>query len=392
MAVQDPDLRRHVRAGHPRGVGGGRGAARGRRPLRGDVRAGLDRDRGARVREPREGAVPARAALPRRLASSPRTPGSCCGWSDPRSLVVAGIVVVVAVAACAGRRATPAGGRRADRLRPAGAGPARGAARRRARRAAGAGERGARSTRRATRRAGLYDTLGAELAGLVQQRNYLGNGFVAGILYNLDIPPVPVPEGYSAARMAQIAERYRAAADRINATRDPAGLDRCERRDGALGVVQRPDRAARRARAGGPDPVHPPADAGPDAVAGSMLAQSVGGGTANMEFEALTGMSASAFPAQLRVPYQMVVPATRRSRRRSRWAKSTGHTAVGAAPVLHRDVPPPRRLPHVRLRRLPVRRHDARTDRGSGTTPTSPTRPRSTRSSARCAPSGRRCS
>ena len=26
------------------------------------------------------------------------------------------------------------------------------------------------------------------------------------------------------------------------------------------------------------------------------------------EFEALTGMSASAFPAQLRVPYQMVVP------------------------------------------------------------------------------------
>ena len=37
-------------------------------PVRGDLRAGLDGDRGARVREPREGAVPARAALPRRLA------------------------------------------------------------------------------------------------------------------------------------------------------------------------------------------------------------------------------------------------------------------------------------------------------------------------------------
>ena len=146
-----PTYAAHVRAGHPRGVGGGRGAARGRGPLRGDVRTGLDRDRGARVREPREGAVPARAALPRRLAvrRGPRVPAA-----DGGSAVPAGRRDRRRRRRrrCAGPRAAPAGGRRVDRLRPAGAGPARGAAR-------SAGSSGCwcwrtrrTSTRRATRR------------------------------------------------------------------------------------------------------------------------------------------------------------------------------------------------------------------------------------------------
>ncbi len=178
----------------------------------------------------------------------------------------------------------------------------------------------------------VYDALGASWPAYSQQRNYLGNGFVAGILYNLDIPPVPVPEGYSAARMAQIVERYRAAAARINATRDPAGLS------GVNVVIVLSESFSDPTALHG---VHLPHDPipytrrlmqGSGAFAGSMLAQNVGGGTANMEFEALTGMSASAFPVQLRVPYQMVVPSYSSFPSAVAWAKSTGHTTVALHP------------------------------------------------------------
>src|SRR5690606_2323849 len=41
---------------------------------------------------------------------------------------------------------------------------------------------------------------------------------------------------------------------------------------------------------------------------GNMLAQLFGGGTANMEFEALTGLSLSQFKPQMNSPYQMLLP------------------------------------------------------------------------------------
>ena len=178
----------------------------------------------------------------------------------------------------------------------------------------------------------VFDTLGARWQAYSQQRNYLANGFVTGVLYNLDVPPVPVPAGYSAARMARIAERYRAAADRINATRD---------RDGLTGVnvvmVLSESFSDPTALHG----VHVPHDPipftrrlmhEPGTVSGSMLAQGIGGGTANMEFEALTGMSASGFPPQLRVPYQMVVPRYSSFPSVVRWAKATGHRTVALHP------------------------------------------------------------
>jgi phosphoglycerol transferase MdoB-like AlkP superfamily enzyme len=39
-----------------------------------------------------------------------------------------------------------------------------------------------------------------------------------------------------------------------------------------------------------------------------MLSQGLGGRTANMEFEALTGRSVSQFPRQAQVPYQAIIP------------------------------------------------------------------------------------
>ena len=184
----------------------------------------------------------------------------------------------------------------------------------------------------------VYDDLGANWRAWSQQRNYLGNGFVGGVLYNLDVPPMTAPEGYSATRMRAIVERYRSEASRINAERDPEGLA-----DVNVVLVLSESFSDPTTLRG----VHVPVDPipftrrlmagiatshGGDAMAGSMLAQNVGGGTANMEFEALTGMSASGFPAQLRVPYQMVVPNYPSFPSAVAWARATGHRTVALHP------------------------------------------------------------
>jgi hypothetical protein len=65
---------------------------------------------------------------------------------------------------------------------------------------------------------------------------------------------------------------------------------------------------------------------------GRMLAQNVGGGTANMEFEVLTGMSLSQFPPQVRVPYQMVIPEHRSFPSAVEWFETHGHRTVAMHP------------------------------------------------------------
>jgi len=63
-----------------------------------------------------------------------------------------------------------------------------------------------------------------------------------------------------------------------------------------------------------------------------MLAEHVGGGTANMEFEALTGMSMSQLPPQVAVPYQMLVPDYDTFPSAVDWFRRNGHPAVAIHP------------------------------------------------------------
>jgi phosphoglycerol transferase MdoB-like AlkP superfamily enzyme len=67
---------------------------------------------------------------------------------------------------------------------------------------------------------------------------------------------------------------------------------------------------------------------------GTMLAQLFGGGTANMEFEALTGMSLSQFLPQLSSPYQMLVPETPTFPSAVGYLRHRGHAAVGVHPYM----------------------------------------------------------
>jgi phosphoglycerol transferase MdoB-like AlkP superfamily enzyme len=177
---------------------------------------------------------------------------------------------------------------------------------------------------------GAYEAFGATWRPWSQQRNYLGNGFVAGVLYNTDVPAMPRPPGYGPEKMAAIAARYADEAERINRVRTRPGLE-------GVNVVMVlsesfSDPTMLRGVEIAEDPIPYTRDLMRRTTSGRMLAHSIGGGTANMEFEAMTGMSLSQFPAQLRVPYQMLVPNTRSFPSTVEWFEHTGHRTVAVHP------------------------------------------------------------
>ncbi len=67
-------------------------------------------------------------------------------------------------------------------------------------------------------------------------------------------------------------------------------------------------------------------------TSGRMLAQAIGGKTAIMEFETLTGMSLAQFPPQLQVPYQGLVPEYATFPSAVSWMKGQGHRAIALHP------------------------------------------------------------
>lgn len=175
-----------------------------------------------------------------------------------------------------------------------------------------------------------FDAVGAEWRPWSQQRNYLGNGFVAGVLYNTDVPRMTPPPGYGQATMAQIADRYATLAGRINRDRQPGGLD-------GVNVVMvlsesLSDPRLLRGVSAAVDPLPFTRRLMRTTTSGHLLAPGIGGGTANVEFEVLTGMSLALFPPQLRVPFQMLVPKHSRFPSLVRWYEETGHRPIAVHP------------------------------------------------------------
>jgi len=175
-----------------------------------------------------------------------------------------------------------------------------------------------------------FDAAGAEWRPWSQQRNYLGNSFVAGVLYNTDVPPMAAPAGYGPAAMAEIVRRYAAHARQINQDREPAGL----RGVNVVMVLSESlsDPTVLRGVTAGRDPIPFTRRLMRSTTSGSLLAPGIGGGTANAEFEVLTGMSLALFPPQLRVPFQMLVPERTRFPSLVQWYETTGHRPIAVHP------------------------------------------------------------
>ncbi|NYI43392.1 hypothetical protein BJ993_000472 [Nocardioides aromaticivorans] len=176
---------------------------------------------------------------------------------------------------------------------------------------------------------GLYELRGNDWRYWNQKTNYRSNGFLGGFLFNMPVDAMKQPKGYDEAAMADVAHRYTALADRINAHRkgslddvnvvlvlsesftDPTELDGFE-----LGRDPIPRTRARMA----------------STASGHMLAQMYGGGTANMEFETLTGQSLGLFRPQMLSPYQMLVPEHDDYPSAVGWFHGQGHDVIAVHP------------------------------------------------------------
>lgn len=178
----------------------------------------------------------------------------------------------------------------------------------------------------------VYEKQGdAKWAFWFQKLNYTANGFVAGTLYNLRADPMKQPGDYSRETMREVAARYQARADQLNLNRSGSLAD--------VNVVtvlseafSDPTKIEGAEVTGDPIPFTRKVMA--ENTSGTMLAQLFGGGTANMEFEVLTGQSLAEFQPQVNTPYQQFVHDQPEYPSVVGHLKHLGHRAVAVHPYM----------------------------------------------------------
>lgn len=177
-----------------------------------------------------------------------------------------------------------------------------------------------------------YEAGGAEWKWWFQKFNYAANGFIGGVLYNLNASAMTQPAGYSGIEMQRIAEKYSTTAAEINRERTSGGLS-----DVNVVLVLSEAFADPRRIAGvkfAEDPIPFTRDLMSRTKSGSMLAQHLGGGTANMEFEVLTGQSLAHFQPQMNAPFQQLVPSFDDYPSIIQYFEQLGHRAIAIHPYM----------------------------------------------------------
>ena len=177
-----------------------------------------------------------------------------------------------------------------------------------------------------------YEAAGAEWLSWRQADNYSENGFLAGFLFNTFAGAMEEPAGYGRATMEEIAKRYELRADQRNSGRTSGALADTnvvlllseafsdpERLEG-VDLAEDPIPFVRATMAENPS--------------GQAVGNAIGGGTANMEFEALTGMTQTLFAPQLTTPYQMLVPAYDWLPSAAWYFADAGHDTIAVHPFL----------------------------------------------------------
>lgn len=132
-----------------------------------------------------------------------------------------------------------------------------------------------------------------------QKMNYYNTGFMGGFLYNLPVAAMEEPKNYSEENIKKITQEYQAREKETSDEKpnivyvmsesfsDPSRLN-------GLEIL-------------GGDPLQAYRTVADRTYSGEMLSQNYGGGTANIEFEALTGFSMELFNAQMTTPYTMLM-------------------------------------------------------------------------------------
>lgn len=175
-----------------------------------------------------------------------------------------------------------------------------------------------------------FDATGARWAPWDQAINYQRNTFIGGWLYNTRVVAMNEPPGYNAAAMRRVAAKYAAVADEQNAARDPHALDNVN----VVVVLSESfsDPTSLRGLRLSEDPIPFTRSLMRRTTSGSMLAQGIGGGTANMEFEALTGMSMRQFSPTMQTAYQSLVPGYTSFPSSVGYFEAHGHSATAIHP------------------------------------------------------------
>lgn len=131
------------------------------------------------------------------------------------------------------------------------------------------------------------------------------NGVVVAFTHLLDNKVMDEPANYSRQTMEDLASRYAAQADAINATRTENMTD-------STVIMILSESFTDPTRVPGTqwneDPVPYLHQLQQQTTSGLMLSSGYGGGTANMEYMSLTGMALPNFSAGLSTPYQQLVP------------------------------------------------------------------------------------
>ncbi|MBC1473841.1 sulfatase-like hydrolase/transferase [Listeria grandensis] len=135
------------------------------------------------------------------------------------------------------------------------------------------------------------------------KESYQQYGFVGGLIYSATANIMEAPTGYSESKMKAITKKYQKLADEINTTRKNKPMD------GVNIVYVMSESFSDPTRLNGvttsSDPIPETRKIMEKYPSGYSLSQGYGGGTANIEFEALTGLSMYNINPQITSPYQM---------------------------------------------------------------------------------------
>lgn len=134
-----------------------------------------------------------------------------------------------------------------------------------------------------------------------QERNYTRNGMVSGILYNLKSPVMGEPGDYNKQIITDIYSKYLDEAENINENRTGSTED-----VNIIYIMNETFSDAHRIDGitiNGEDTLKNYRNLTESYINGQSLSQAYGGGTANIEFEALTGISLEPLSGNISIPF-----------------------------------------------------------------------------------------